>query len=79
MPKTILGEETYRKEGIVKLFRRYKAELALTNEEIGKKLGINGRTFAKYLKRPEEMPLRLFWKTVKTLKIPKEDIRPFVV
>lgn len=79
MPRTNLGTDTYKNSDLTELIRLHKAKLNLSNDEVGKKIGVSGKTFSKFLKQPEEMSIKILRRLQKSLKIPKEDMTPFLI
>jgi hypothetical protein len=52
MPRTNLGADAYKNSDLTELIRLHKAKLNLSNDEVGKKIGVSGKTFSKFLKQP---------------------------
>ena len=79
MPRVKLAGERYKNEDLSRLFRRKKAEHNLTNEKIAGKIGVDRRTVASYLSRPDDMPLSFFRKICNVLGIKEADVSNIVL
>lgn len=79
MPRTKLGANKYKDSDLVELIRKYKYGKALTNAEIGKKVGISERSWNNYMSDPGRIPLRVLRDLQKVLQIPKDEMLPFLI
>lgn len=73
MPRVKLAGDSYLDKDLSELIRRYKYGKKLNNVEAGKLVGIGERTFARYMEKPEMMPLRILRQMQRKLQIPKEE------
>ena len=79
MPRVKLAGDIYKDKDLAALLRRYKYGLNLTDEQIGKSIGVTGRTWSNYLKEPGKIPLGKLRAIQKQLRIPKEELFPFLM
>lgn len=73
MPRVKLAGDSYLDKDLSELIRRYKYGKKLNNVEAGKLVGIGERTFARYMEKPEMIPLRILRQMQRKLQIPKEE------
>lgn len=77
-------QERFEKERLEKnsaltmLFRSRQYGAGLTMEEAASKIGMNFRTYAKYLKDPDLMPLSMFRKLQSEFGISEEELFPLL-
>lgn len=79
MPRTKLSAESDKNKDLSKLIRKYKYAESLNDEEAGKRIGVTGRTWSRYMNAPENLSIKTLRKIQKKLNIPKDEMIPFIL
>ena len=72
-------DRSEKNAALSKLFRSHQYGEALTMEQAAEKLGMNFRTYAKYLKDPDLLPLGVLRKIQREFGVPEEDLLPLLL
>ena len=72
-------ERVEKNAALTKLFRSHQYGAALTMEKAAAKIGMNFRTYAKYLKDPELMPIGMIRKLQSEFDISEEELLPLLL
>ena len=64
---------------LTKILRKNQYGEALTMEKAAEKIGMNFRTYAKYLKNPDLLPLGVLRKMQMIFNISEEDLLPLLL
>lgn len=79
MPRTKLGADTYKDQDLVRLIRRRKYELDLTNRQAAKLIGVSETTWRNYMACPGKIPLNKIRAIQKKLGVPREDMAGYLI
>lgn len=76
--KRYADERREKNEALSRLLRAQQYGMGLTMEQTAQMVGINFRTYAKYLNEPDLMPMGILRKLLQVLKVRTEDVLPLI-